>query len=166
MEIILRTGNFDVNVRTQRGTALHEAALCGKGDVARTLLEAGIDCDLADQNGRTVLQAIEAIKTPASQEIANIILDHIGSPQLRPRSRHPRHHGAKSLDRKSLNERQQRQRHSSTAAATECDDISVDTCSLDFEIPDLDIDEDDSTMLRPKSGKSAASSSRVSSMSG
>ena len=29
VEMVLNTG-FDINVRTARGTALHEAALCGK----------------------------------------------------------------------------------------------------------------------------------------
>ena len=29
VEMILKTG-FDINVRTSRGTALHEAAICGK----------------------------------------------------------------------------------------------------------------------------------------
>jgi ankyrin repeat protein len=46
--LILKTG-FDLNVRTARGTALHEAALCGKIEVVRLLLDANINVELRDQ---------------------------------------------------------------------------------------------------------------------
>jgi ankyrin repeat protein len=42
VDLILSTG-FDINARTARGTALHEAALCGKIEVVGSLLEAGIN---------------------------------------------------------------------------------------------------------------------------
>jgi ankyrin repeat protein len=48
VSLILKTG-FDINVRTSRGTALHEAALCGKIDVVKILLEANINVELRDQ---------------------------------------------------------------------------------------------------------------------
>ena len=35
VEMILKTG-FDINVRTSRGTALHEAAICGKVGLTHT----------------------------------------------------------------------------------------------------------------------------------
>ena len=35
VEMILKTG-FDINVRTSRGTALHEAAICGKVGLLHT----------------------------------------------------------------------------------------------------------------------------------
>jgi hypothetical protein len=48
VSLILKTG-FDINVRTSRGTALHEAALCGKIEVVKILLEANINVELRDQ---------------------------------------------------------------------------------------------------------------------
>ena len=39
VELILGRG-FDINVRTARGTALHEAAVCGKKDVVKYLATA------------------------------------------------------------------------------------------------------------------------------
>ncbi len=73
VKMILSTG-FDLNVRTPRGTSLHEAAICGKLDVVRTLLAAGIDTNLTDQEDRTVLQVMHAIKTPASAEVVKAIM--------------------------------------------------------------------------------------------
>ncbi len=172
MILSLSTGKFDVNVRTPRGTALHEAALCGKADVARTLLEAGIDAELRDQDGRTVLQAIEAIKTPASREIAEIILDHFESPRVR--RRRPQQHGVqqphRSLDRRRRRRPSSRQTRSHQHFEDEGEFSADDSCSLDIDVPDLDLDdEDESYLLRPRSAvKSAASTrlSRVSAMSG
>jgi ankyrin repeat protein len=40
---VLLAAGLDVNVRTAGGTALHEAALCGKVEVVRTLLDGGVD---------------------------------------------------------------------------------------------------------------------------
>lgn len=45
---------MDVNVRTGSGTALHEAAQCGKTEVARTLLDHGINTHIRDVHRRTV----------------------------------------------------------------------------------------------------------------
>jgi len=45
---------MDVNVRTGSGTALHEAAQCGKTEVARTLLDHGINTHIRDIHRRTV----------------------------------------------------------------------------------------------------------------
>lgn len=44
---------MDVNVRTGSGTALHEATQCGKTEVARTLLDHGINIHLRDIHRRT-----------------------------------------------------------------------------------------------------------------
>ena len=48
---LLATG-MDINVRTSRGTALHEAALCGKVEVVRTLLEHGVNTAARDSEAR------------------------------------------------------------------------------------------------------------------
>lgn len=45
---------MDVNVRTGSGTALHEAVQCGKTEVARLLLDHGINTQIRDIHRRTV----------------------------------------------------------------------------------------------------------------
>ncbi len=65
---------FDINVRTSRGTALHEAAICGKVDVVRVLLAGDINLELRDGDEKTVLEVMDEIKTPVSVEIIHIIM--------------------------------------------------------------------------------------------
>ena len=77
VDLILRTG-FDINARTARGTALHEAALCGKIEVVKSLLEAGINVELRDQDDKTVLEIMNELRTSRTREIIHIILDHMG----------------------------------------------------------------------------------------
>ena len=74
--MILRTG-FDINVRTSKGTALHEAAVCGKVDVVECLLDHGINFDLRDQEDRSVIEVMDQLKTPVSVEIIHIIIGKI-----------------------------------------------------------------------------------------
>ena len=73
MALILETG-FDINVRTARGTALHEAAICGKIDVVKILLEANINVELRDQDDKTVLSLMDELKTPRAKDIIHVIL--------------------------------------------------------------------------------------------
>ena len=75
---LLRVG-MDINIRTSRGTALHEAALCGKVEVVRTLLEHGINIGLRDSADRTVLDIMAELQTARTREIAKIILSHGGA---------------------------------------------------------------------------------------
>ena len=77
VDLILETG-FDINARTARGTALHEAALCGKIEVVRRLLEAGINLELRDQQDKTVLEIMNELKTTRTREVIHIILDFMG----------------------------------------------------------------------------------------
>ncbi len=73
--MILERG-FDVNVRTERGTALHEAALCGKVEVVRSLVSRGVNASLRDGQDRTVLEAVGEdvlARTPAGREVERII---------------------------------------------------------------------------------------------
>ena len=74
---LLRIG-MDINIRTSRGTALHEAALCGKVEVVKTLLEHGINTNLRDSTDRTVLDIMAELQTARTREIAKIILSHGG----------------------------------------------------------------------------------------
>lgn len=71
--MILNAG-FDVNVRTNRGTALTEAAVCGKVDVVKCLLRADINLELRDHHDKSVLEIMDELKTPVSKEIIHIIL--------------------------------------------------------------------------------------------
>ena len=84
VEMILSKG-FDINVRTARGTALHEAALCGKGDVLRTLLQANVNVELRDQDNKTVLELLDDLKTPISNELIHIILGRLNRQKLNRR---------------------------------------------------------------------------------
>lgn len=54
MEVLLAAG-VDVNTRTSAGTAMHEAALCGKMEVVRALLDRGVDLGIRDSRQNTVL---------------------------------------------------------------------------------------------------------------
>lgn len=58
-----------VNLHTKRGTALHEAALCGKLDVVRTLLDAGVDLGARDAGHNTVLDLLSQFPKHATQDI-------------------------------------------------------------------------------------------------
>ncbi|CAG9819940.1 unnamed protein product [Phaedon cochleariae] len=76
VEVLLRAG-FSVNMRTKAGTALHEAALCGKVDVVRTLLEHGANTSIRNVKNFTVMDLLNQFNTaPASQEIINILKRH------------------------------------------------------------------------------------------
>lgn len=73
MEVLLRAG-FNVNMKTKAGTALHEAALCGKVEVVRTLLEHGVNTSIRDSNNYTVMDLLSQFNTAqASQEIISIM---------------------------------------------------------------------------------------------
>lgn len=74
VEALVNEG-FDVNVRTTQGTALHEAALCGKLDVVKALIESDIDVCIKDSNGRTAVDRLNEVglKTPLAKEIAELI---------------------------------------------------------------------------------------------
>lgn len=79
VEVLLRAG-FDVNVKTPSGTALHEAALCGKLEVVRTLLEHGADMSIRDANNFTVMDLLSQFPAQATHEIMSIIKSESFSP--------------------------------------------------------------------------------------
>lgn len=72
VEILLSSG-MDVNIKTSGGTALHEAALCGKLDVVRTLLDAGVDLGLRDAKQNTVLDLLRQFPKHVTQDIFTTI---------------------------------------------------------------------------------------------
>ncbi|KAG8301280.1 regulation of synaptic plasticity by receptor localization to synapse [Homalodisca vitripennis] len=70
---VLLTAGLDVNVRTAAGSALHEAALCGKTEVVRCLLEHGVDLGIRDEQRNTVTDLLKQFPTHVVQDIISII---------------------------------------------------------------------------------------------
>lgn len=68
---VLLAGGMNVNVRTGSGSALHEAALCGKTEVVRTLLQNGIDLDIRDSQNNTVIDLLKQF--PCRVDIYSLI---------------------------------------------------------------------------------------------
>lgn len=64
---------MNVNVRTSSGTALHEAALCGKTEVVRTLLENGIDLNIRDAKNNTVIEVLKQFPGHVVRDIYSLI---------------------------------------------------------------------------------------------
>lgn len=73
MDLILAKG-FDINVKTLRGSALHEAALCGKIEVVKSLLDNGINVEIRDDHDKTVLEVMDELKTQRTREVIHLIL--------------------------------------------------------------------------------------------
>ncbi|XP_062614181.1 uncharacterized protein DDB_G0284459-like [Saccostrea cucullata] len=76
VEILLDKG-FNINTKTEDGTALHLAALYCKPDIVRILLDRGIDCTERDKDGKTVLEILQEQNNQASLEILSLITDHL-----------------------------------------------------------------------------------------
>lgn len=67
---------MDSNYQTEKGSALHEAALFGKTDVVQILLAAGIDVNIKDNRGLTALDIVRELPSQKSQHIAALIEDY------------------------------------------------------------------------------------------
>ncbi|XP_043569579.1 ankyrin repeat and sterile alpha motif domain-containing protein 1B isoform X17 [Chiloscyllium plagiosum] len=63
--------------KTEKGSALHEAALFGKLDVVRILLEAGIDASIKDTQEWTALDILKDHPSQKSQQITALIQDYM-----------------------------------------------------------------------------------------
>jgi hypothetical protein len=70
---VLLAAGFDVNVRTAGGTALHEAALCGKVEIVRTLLDGGVDLCIRDAQHNTVMDLLGQFPAHVTHDITAII---------------------------------------------------------------------------------------------
>ncbi|XP_029338837.1 ankyrin repeat and sterile alpha motif domain-containing protein 1B [Mus caroli] len=66
-----------IDNETEKGSALHEAALFGKVDVVRVLLETGIDANIKDSLGRTVLDILKEHPSQKSLQIATLLQDYL-----------------------------------------------------------------------------------------
>ncbi|XP_077399815.1 ankyrin repeat and sterile alpha motif domain-containing protein 1B isoform X5 [Vanacampus margaritifer] len=75
-QTLLEAG-MDVNCVTENGSALHEAALFGKMDVVRLLLDSGIDTHLRDSQGRTALDILREHPAVKSQQITALIQEYV-----------------------------------------------------------------------------------------
>lgn len=75
VEALLAAG-VDVNLQTPSGTALHEAALCGKDSVVVALLEAGANLDALNGDGRTVMDVLEQFPPHVTRGIIQVIRNH------------------------------------------------------------------------------------------
>jgi ankyrin repeat protein len=64
---------MNVNVRTSSGTALHEAAMCGKTEVVRTLLKNGIDLNIRDAQNNTVSDVLKQFPCHVVHDIYSLI---------------------------------------------------------------------------------------------
>lgn len=62
-----------MNLVTHCGTALHEAALCGKDSVVKILLEFGIDLSVTDSEGRTALDLLKEFPKNVTRGIVSVI---------------------------------------------------------------------------------------------
>lgn len=73
MVVVLLKAGHNVNACTASGTALHEAALCGKLNVAHALLTRGADPRVRDRAGDTVLDALARFPAHVTHEIVTLI---------------------------------------------------------------------------------------------
>ncbi|KAJ8676596.1 hypothetical protein QAD02_012383 [Eretmocerus hayati] len=78
VEALLEAGVY-VNTRTSAGTAMHEAALCGKMEVVRTLLDRGVDLSIRDSRRNTVLDLLGQFPAHATQDITAVIKRYCSS---------------------------------------------------------------------------------------
>ena len=72
VELLLNSG-MDVNLRTRTGSALHEAALFGKLDVAKLLLQSGVKLSIRNEDNLTVAEVIKQLPPHVVQEIIAVI---------------------------------------------------------------------------------------------
>ncbi|XP_041719581.2 caskin-2 isoform X8 [Coregonus clupeaformis] len=83
LRLLLKAG-IDINRATKAGTALHEAALYGKTEVVRQLLEAGIDVNIRNTYNQTALDIVNQFTTShASKDIKQLLRDATGVLQVR-----------------------------------------------------------------------------------
>uniref|UniRef100_A0A672PTU9 CASK interacting protein 1 n=1 Tax=Sinocyclocheilus grahami TaxID=75366 RepID=A0A672PTU9_SINGR len=81
---LLIQAGIDINRQTKAGTALHEAALCGKTDVVRLLLDSGINATVRNTYSQTALDIVyQFTATQASREIKQMLRDASAALQVR-----------------------------------------------------------------------------------
>ncbi|CAB1312976.1 unnamed protein product, partial [Coregonus sp. 'balchen'] len=82
LRLLLKAG-IDINRATKAGTSLHEAALYGKTEVVRLLLDAGINVNLRNTYNQTALDNVNQFTTSsASKDIKILLREALGSLQV------------------------------------------------------------------------------------
>lgn len=79
----LREFGFSANYTTEDGTALHVACACGQVEAVRYLLEIGVDTDIKNQHGQTVLEMIIDLQEHRRPEIAQFVKNPEGWKECR-----------------------------------------------------------------------------------
>uniref|UniRef100_A0A1I7TZX9 ANK_REP_REGION domain-containing protein n=1 Tax=Caenorhabditis tropicalis TaxID=1561998 RepID=A0A1I7TZX9_9PELO len=79
----LREHGFSINYTTEDGTALHVASACGQVEAVRFLLEIGVNTDIKNQHGQTVLQMIMDLQENRRNEIAHFVKNPEGWKECR-----------------------------------------------------------------------------------
>ncbi|KAF1746874.1 hypothetical protein GCK72_023332 [Caenorhabditis remanei] len=79
----LREHGFSINYTTEDGTALHVASACGQAEAVRYLLEIGVNTDIKNQHGQTVLQMIIDLQENRRNEIAHFVKNPEGWKECR-----------------------------------------------------------------------------------
>ncbi|CAB02658.2 ANK_REP_REGION domain-containing protein [Caenorhabditis elegans] len=79
----LREHGFSINYTTEDGTALHVASACGQAEAVRFLLEIGVNTDIKNQHGQTVLQMIIDLQENRRNEIAHFVKNPEGWKECR-----------------------------------------------------------------------------------
>ncbi|GAB1300669.1 Caskin-1 [Apodemus speciosus] len=82
--MLLLQAGIDINRQTKSGTALHEAALCGKTEVVRLLLDSGINAQVRNTYSQTALDIVHQFTTSqASKEIKQLLREASAALQVR-----------------------------------------------------------------------------------
>ncbi|KAK7929586.1 hypothetical protein WMY93_005981 [Mugilogobius chulae] len=82
-ELLIQAG-IDINRQSESGTALHQAALCGKTEVVRLLLDSGISAGVRNTLSQTALDIVNQFTTTqASREIKQLLRDASAAMQVR-----------------------------------------------------------------------------------
>lgn len=76
VQYLLDSG-FPVDAKTDKGTALHEAANFCKLDVIKLLLERGVDITVKSQRGSTAEDILNSIPSKAAEDALGILKAHI-----------------------------------------------------------------------------------------
>uniref|UniRef100_A0A3Q2R1N1 CASK interacting protein 2 n=1 Tax=Fundulus heteroclitus TaxID=8078 RepID=A0A3Q2R1N1_FUNHE len=96
--LLLKAG-IDINKTTKSGTALHEAALYGKTEVVRLLLDAGVDVNIRNTYNQTALDIVNQFTTShASKDIKQLLRDATGILQVRALKDHWNLHDPTALN--------------------------------------------------------------------
>ncbi|CAP34287.2 Protein CBG16074 [Caenorhabditis briggsae] len=80
---VLRQYGFSINYTTEDGTALHVASACGQVQAVAWLIESGVNTEIKNQHGQTVLQMIIDLQENRRNEIAHFVKNPEGWKECR-----------------------------------------------------------------------------------